>query len=82
MKELSNGQLYYEIEFLVYEAGRIGRGHAQEVEDALHKRRAQVKERGFDNIADLRSCISHSNENYISYSKSRCTLSETNLPIV
>ncbi len=48
-EQMSNYNLGYEIEFLLYENGRIARGHAQEVEIALNRCIKEMKKRGFDN---------------------------------
>ena len=47
-KTMTNSQLGYEIEFLIYENGRIARGHAEQVAQALEEAVAEMKSRGFD----------------------------------
>lgn len=53
MKIWTDSDLYYNLEFLFYECGRIGRGHAAQAKQAKDEALKEMKLRGFDSYGDL-----------------------------
>ncbi len=54
---MTDSELYHEIDFLIYEDGRIARGHAYKVKKSLEEAFSEIRWRGFDNMASLKKHV-------------------------
>jgi ElaB/YqjD/DUF883 family membrane-anchored ribosome-binding protein len=54
---LNDAQLLHELEFLFYEDGRIGRGHAKAVKSALEEALIEMRKRGYTEFSDLKKAV-------------------------
>lgn len=54
---MKDSELYHETDFLIFENGRIGRGHAKKVEKALEEAVSEIRWRGFENMTSFKKHV-------------------------